>query len=93
MAHADYDCCAVCDCKMGYNAYNARSKAKICSKCVANLAEHDVIVHDTLELEDWIKNTEQTKVEKVLNDVGFSFCCYSNLVDETVEENTDLKPE
>ena len=93
MAHADYECCAVCDCKMSYNGFNAKSKAKICSDCVANLAEHDVIVHDWVELVDWVEDTKQSEVEKVLEDVGFSFCCYGNEVDDAVQESTSLEPE
>ena len=30
MAHADYDCCAICDCKLSYAGfYNARTKEDI----------------------------------------------------------------
>ena len=85
MAHADYNCCAVCDSKLSYAGFSATAKEEICSRCVANLAEKGVIVHDVDELIEWIKNEDAEKVAKVLKDVGFRFCYYSNTVDEIVE--------
>lgn len=85
MAHSDYNCCAVCDRKMGYQGIGARSKTEICSSCVADLAEQGVIVHHTGELIEWIEETETEEVESVLDKVGFSFCYYSNSVDEALE--------
>lgn len=86
MAHAEYNCCAVCDSKLCYAGFNATTKKEICSRCVANLAEKGVIVHDVDELIEWIKNEDAERVANILKDVGFSFCCYSNTVDEIVEK-------
>ena len=86
MAHADYHCCAVCDSKMSYAGFDATTKEEICSCCVANLAEKGVIVHDVDELMKWIEEEDNKKVAKILVDVGFRFCHYSNDVDEIVEK-------
>jgi len=85
MAHADYDCCAVCDKKMAYKgAAGANTKEEICGKCTANLAEHDVIVHNIRELINWIVTEDNDEVEGILRSVGFSKCHYPNGVDVTV---------
>jgi len=86
MAHADYNCCAICDSKLNYAGFDATTKEEICSCCVANLAEKGVIVHDVDELIEWIKNEDAGKVAKILKDMGFRFCYYSNTVDEIVEK-------
>jgi len=84
MAHADYNCCAVCDSKLSYAGFDATTKKEICSRCVANLAEKGVIVHDVDELIEWVKNEDAEKVAKILKDVKFKFCFYPNEVDDIV---------
>ena len=83
MAHADYECCAICDGKIAF-AVLAAAKERICSSCVANLAMHGVIVHDVEELLDWIQSTPTLKVLATLASVGFRYCGYPNAVDEAV---------
>jgi len=84
MAHADYDCCAVCDSKMGFNS-DAMPKERICSNCVANLAENGVIVHGVDELIVWIENEEREKLFSILAKVGYSPCIYGSDTDDAVE--------
>jgi len=86
MAHADYDCCAVCDRKLSYAGMNATTKEMICSTCAVNLAERGVFVHNVHELIAWIKTSDTEHVRKVLSEVGFSFCYYQNDVDDAVME-------
>lgn len=79
MAHADYDCCAVCDCKLSYQGYcSAGTKDEICSRCVANLAECGIIVHNVDELVTWINESPDIIVKAVLVLVGFRKCYYQN---------------
>ena len=86
MAHADYDCCAICDCKLSYAGfYNARTKENICSYCLAELAKRGVIVHDTDELLDWLSKEDIRKVKAILEQLNFRCCYYKNSVDELLE--------
>jgi len=83
MAHADYDCCAVCDRKMSY-AIEASTKELICSRCVADLALQGVIVHDVEELMSWIGSDDPGRVVEILDAVGYRRCLYPNPVDDLV---------
>jgi len=84
MAHADYECCAVCDSK-GYYSNDAGSKEIICSECVASLARRGVIVGSVEELKVWMTQEEPAKVVSLLQEVGFSVCRYGNDVDDLFE--------
>lgn len=86
MAHGDYHCCAICDCKITYGGLNATTKKKICSECVANLAQEGIIVHNVDELLKWIGDTPIKEVKSILKKVGFYFCFYPNVVDQTLIE-------
>lgn len=83
MAHADYDCCAICDSKLDYN-YEAKSKDKICTVCLKALRSNDVNVLDIDEFINWVNSTDKPKLLTVLKKIGFSFCYYNNLVDDAV---------
>lgn len=84
MAHADYDCCAICDSKQSYNAGGDVAKGEICGECVANLARLGVITGTPEELLAWIKGADPAKVKEVLHGVGFHTCYYGNLIDDAV---------
>jgi len=85
MAHADYDCCAVCDKKMAYQGFSGvDTKQEVCGNCTVNLAKHDVIINNIKELINWIVTEDNDIVEEVLHDIGFSKCHYPNGVDTTV---------
>lgn len=87
MAHGDYDCCAVCDCKMRFS-YDAQTKATICCCCTANLAERGVICHGVSELLAWMESGESAEVKQILDSVGFSKCFYPNAVDDAYAKLT-----
>lgn len=82
MAHADYECCAICDCKMHYNPY-AESKRMICSSCLRALRIAGVDVTGIGDLIGWMKNHPAEEVLKTLRNIGFRECYYENPIDET----------
>lgn len=93
MAHADYECCAICDSKV-YYSNDAGSKEIICSSCVANMAEHGVILHNVEELKVWMSTEAPEKVIATLDKAGFSVCFYGNEIDELYESRrTMLAPD
>ncbi len=83
MAHADYDCCAVCDSKMAFSC-DPETKGDICSHCVAALARQGVIIPDVDALIDYITRTPAEELSRILAAVGFRYCYYSNRVDDAV---------
>jgi len=86
MAHADYNCCAVCDEKLAYAGFEATTKEEICDCCREKLTKKGVVVHDVYELIAWVQNEDAEKVAKILTDVGFRFCHYHNYLDEVVKK-------
>ena len=84
MAHADYNCCAVCASKLSYAGFDASHKETICGPCVANLARQGVIVGSPDELLQWAKETDASTVAAVLTAAGFKDCYYENEVDESL---------
>ena len=80
MAHADYDCCAVCDSKIDYNT-NADSKAIICEDCIKQLKLNNIICDSVKDFNQWLLEVEIGKGKKILKDIGFSICCYGNETD------------
>jgi|SRR3990172_4296407 len=86
MAHADYDCCAVCDSKQSFS-YDATSKEVVCSYCAVALAQHGVIARNGKELKAWIETADVEVMRHILSEVGFRFCYYQNDVDDAVRAN------
>jgi len=84
MAHADYHCCAVCDSKQEYGGDNSTTKEKICPGCLKDLRRQDLSILDVPELINWIRGTDIVKVRRILRNIGFRFCFYSNDVDDAV---------
>ena len=87
MAHGDYHCCALCDCKMDYASGDARTKEDICTDCLRTLHAGGVMVYTGAELEIWIKENP-AKARDVLPGMGYSPCFYSNPVDKAFEAAT-----
>lgn len=83
MAHADYNCCAVCDCKLEYSE-DSQTKETVCMECMANLYKHGVMIKSVNGLIDWITATPKRTIRKVLKDIGFRRCYYTNEVDDEV---------
>ena len=88
MAHGDYNCCAICDSKLDYNASDARTKEEICTYCLHKLRDNGLNVLDVAEFIEWIETTELKVLTDTLKKIGFSFCCYSNPVDDAVLKRT-----
>ena len=80
MAHGDYKCCAICDCKQEYIGLNDTFKDDICSDCretsgiatVKQLIEKINSFEDKEQLKEWLKS------------IGLSECYYQNDVDDLV---------
>jgi hypothetical protein len=92
MAHADYECCAVCDSKQDY-AEDACAKDVLCTDCLKDLRAAGVYVLDVDEFITWITETDPYEVASVLvrtayqrssKGVYFSQCYYRNPVDSAV---------
>jgi len=84
MAHGDYNCCAVCDCKLDYNASDPRTKEEICTDCLHTLRDNGLKILDPDEFIKWIESADREEICDTLKKIGFSFCYYSNPVDDAV---------
>ena len=84
MAHGDYNCCALCDCKMDYNAWGATTKEEICEDCMKAIKELGLNITNVEELKDFIENADYEKVKKFLLKCDFCFCFYWNEIDKSV---------
>jgi hypothetical protein len=84
MAHADYECCAVCDAKVFYRP-GVMAKEIVCGTCAACLAEEGVEATNTDDLLAWMQSAAPATVVAVLRRNGFRPCRYPNLVDAVWE--------
>lgn len=84
MAHADYDCCAICDSKITFNV-DAEAKTDICDYCRESLHEIGVSPQTVKNLKDWIRKTDHDDLLETLTSIGFWLCSYSNDVDNLVK--------
>lgn len=84
MAHADYDCCAICDSKQSYNS-DSRTKEEICSDCLHALRDAGINALDTDEFIRWVNGQSAELLEPKLNEIRFNICRYGNAVDEAVK--------
>lgn len=92
MAHADYDCCALCDCKMAYNS-DAGTKDFVCAECaVVFYAETGVKVTTGEQLVKWIEDASVDVVRDLLTPGLYSRCLYPNAVDDAVRAKIDAAP-
>ena len=79
MAHANYDCCAICDVKLEYTGMYAKTKEEICGNCLQNLYNSGGFLKDepifTVEqLMEWMEAEEPEKVIDILEHIGFTKC-------------------
>ena len=84
MAHGDYNCCALCDCKMDYSGWEATTKEEICEDCLDNIKELDLNITNVKELEKFIGDGDYEKVRELLLKCDFWFCHYWNEIDKLV---------
>jgi hypothetical protein len=86
MAHANYECCAVCDKKVYYAFGDVYAKDVICTNCVVELALRGVFIRNVHELHEWMEKESPEKVLEILEQVGFKKCHYWNEIDELYDE-------
>ena len=83
MAHADYNCCAICDSKMDYS-WEATTKEEICEECLKNIKELGLKIENIDDLKEFIKETDYKTLKETLIKLDYGFCCYKNEIDELV---------
>lgn len=84
MAHANYNCCAICDCGFEYAGLKADSKVRICEDCLVLLRDYGYNIITIDELIDFINNSDIDKLKEFLNKLNFRACFYSNPIDNAV---------
>lgn len=84
MAHADYNCCAVCDSKMEYSN-DPDTKGRICEYCLKRLRSLGLSILTVEELIHWVESTQVDIVRENLLQLNFQFCHYPNLLDGIVQ--------
>lgn len=82
MAHADYDCCAICDCKMHYNGGCADAKAALCTDCIERTAELGKLCTRPEQVLEHLKSMNDVAALAWLHALGFSPCYYQNEFDD-----------
>jgi hypothetical protein len=86
MAHADYACCAVCDCKMDYVGFDAPTKASICPDCIERSNELGTLIVRPHQIIDRVKDMADDDALVWLHKIGMHPCYYANDVDEYLIE-------
>ena len=84
MAHADYNCCAICDSKMDYAGFESTTKEEICEECLKNIKELGLKIENIDDLKEFIKETDYKTLKETLIKLDYGFCCYENKIDELV---------
>jgi len=92
MAHGDYNCCAVCDNKLDYNAYDARTKEEICPSCLKELRDLGLNILDVTELINWLKTADEKDIQRFTKKTSYSKCFYGNEIDELIEQRAKNSP-
>lgn len=86
MAHADYSCCAICDCKLEYYPLDAPCKERICESCLLALQVEKLNVVTVSQFMDFVKEISGCNLKDTLKRLHYRLCYYHNEVDETVEK-------
>lgn len=94
MAHADYNCCLICDCKMEYSD-DSSTKARPCTYCLDRMRSNGTIILTSQELKEFVERVGDDKALAWLNGVGYQACYYDNDTDTFLKEHglvlTDAK--
>jgi hypothetical protein len=85
MAHADYNCCAICDEKQDYSECST-TKEEICTDCLKLLRDNNINVLDVGEFIEWIEKQDKINLAIILSKIGYSKCFYGNDVDKLISE-------
>lgn len=86
MAHADYDCCAICDCKMNYSGGGADTKASLCVGCIGRTAELGKLLTRPEQVVEHLKGLVDADALVWLHAIGFDPCYYGNDLDKYLIE-------
>lgn len=84
MAHGNYNCCAICDDKMGYAGWEAETKEEICEECLKNIKKLNLNIENIEDLKTFIRETDYKTLKETLINLGYCFCYYGNEIDELV---------
>lgn len=76
MAHADYNCCAICDSKMEYS-YESATKEDICEYCRERTG-----IATVRQLREKLLALSYEDRIKFAKEIGINKCCYSNDIDD-----------
>lgn len=86
MAHGDYHCCMICDCKMDYASGDARTKEDVCTGCLRAMRDEiGTVLLTPEEFTSHLAGMEPDEALKLLAKLEFSACFYPNPVDEFVK--------
>lgn len=86
MAHADYDCCAICDDKMEYQGGYADTKGKLCADCIERSAALGKLCVRPKQVLEHIKSLSDDDALTWLHAMGFDPCYYENDLDKYLIE-------
>lgn len=86
MAHADYNCCAICDCKMNYAGGYAETKDKLCPECIERSAALGHLCVRPEQVVEHVKTLDDAAALVWLNAMGFDPCYYENDTDKYLIE-------
>lgn len=89
MAHGDYECCAICDRKMGYHAFTEDHKTDVCPEC----REKEGVPATTLRFMALVEAASREELAVLLPRIGFEFCFYHNPVDDLIRVKLGIAPE
>jgi len=85
MAHGDYDCCAICDSKMRYNAGDAKTKDSFCQTClenIINLTQEPTVSINNFLL--WLSKQPVKERSGILDKLGYRPCFYESCFDDDI---------
>ena len=86
MAHADYNCCAICDNKMDYAGFGADTKTKLCPDCIERSAALGKLCVSPEQVAEHIKSLSDADAIAWLHAMGFDPCYYENDLDKYLIE-------
>lgn len=86
MAHADYHCCLICDCKKDYSGGDASTKESPCMDCIERMQSVGGPVITSQEKLKAAVEERGKDALKWLHDIGYSPCYYDNPIDDYLFE-------
>ncbi len=84
MAHGDYSCCAICDCKLCYG--EDATKEELCTDCLKNIRDKGYSFLDVYELLAGLRAMPIATAKELLTSLGYRECYYLNEFDESVKD-------